>query len=1097
MIGQTLGHYRIVAKIGAGGMGEVYRAHDEQLDRDVALKVLPIGTLANETARKQFHKEALALAKLNHPSIETVYEFSTQNGVDFLAMELIPGTSLNEKLKEGPLPGKEIINLGTQFVEGLAVAHEQGVVHRDLKPSNLMIMPEGRLKILDFGLAKLLNSTQDLDVTQSVTSGTATVAGTLPYMAPEQLRGGPVDTRSDIYAVGAVLYEMATGQRPFPQTHGPTLMGAILHEAPRPPSSTNLHIMPGLERVILQALEKEPSRRYQSAREIRVALEGVGAGYMPPAERLRVTRAAILTTALTVVLLTVLILGLNLGGLRGQLLHRGRAGNNVAGSPGAAIKTRRSVAVLGFKNLSGRPDDAWLSTALSEMVTTELVAGEQLRTVPGEDVAQMKVSLSLPDADSYGKDTLAKIHSNLNADEVVLGSYMPVGNDQIRLDLRMQDTTRGELLAAVSVKGNKDQIDELASRAGSAIRIKLGVREVSPDEAAAVKASLPSIPQAAQFYAEGLAKLRSFDLLGAREAFEKAIAAEPQYPLAHWALADAWSMLGYTNKAQEEAKKAVDLSSGLSREQQLLVEARFREVLHDWEKATHVYRTLFDFFPDNLEYGLELAKMQDSGGKANDALKTVEVLRALPAPARDDPRVDLTEGRAARSLGDFRRAQAADSRAAEKAKSQGAKLLLAQALLDEAWPLQALGDLKQAVANAHQSKEIYEAAGDKFGASRALGMGGEVLFMAGDVNSATRAYQEWLDIAREIGNKGSEASALNQLAQILIYQGKVGEARKLYERSLLIMRQLNNKHGSAVMVHNLAVVLHDEGNLTGAAKMFRESLALSREIGDQDLAAGALENLANTLVAQGDLAEAEKTYDDSLRLFSEIGSKSDAANVLSDLGDLFEAKGDLVKALQKHTEGLAIRRGLGERTWVAESQLALAELSLEEGQTMSAEARLHEALQVFRQQQLSDDELGAHLVLARALLSSGKIAEAQSEIGFAAGLVAMSQKRSAHLNFSIVAARVRSASGQTTDYAEAAKTLHRTLSEATKYGYVGYAFEARLALGEIEMKSDKGAGRAHLAALEKEAAAKGFLLIARKAAAAARYVTEPGRLSVR
>jgi hypothetical protein len=158
---------------------------------------------------------------------------------------------------------------------------------------------------------------------------------------------------------------------------------------------------------------------------------------------------------------------------------------------------------------------------------------------------------------------------------------------------------------------------------------------------------------------------------------------------------------------------------------------------------------------------------------------------------------------------------------------------------------------------------------------------------------------------------------------------------------------------------------------------------------------------------------------------------------------------------------------------------------------------LHEALQVFRQQQLSDDELGAHLVLARALLSSGKIAEAQSEIGFAAGLVAMSQKRSAHLNFSIVAARVRSASGQTTDYAEAAKTLHRTLSEATKYGYVGYAFEARLALGEIEMKSDKGAGRAHLAALEKEAAAKGFLLIARKAAAAARYVTEPGRLSVR
>src|SRR6266849_10785037 len=178
MIGQRLGHYRIVAKIGAGGMGEVYRAHDEQLDRDVALKVLPTGTLTDDAARKQFRQEALALAKLNHPNIETVFEFSTQDGVDFLAMELIAGSPLSEKLKEGPLPEKEVVRLGTQFAEGLAAAHEQGVVHRDLKPGNLMITPDGRLKILDFGLAKLLNPTADLDVTQSVASRTGTVSGT-------------------------------------------------------------------------------------------------------------------------------------------------------------------------------------------------------------------------------------------------------------------------------------------------------------------------------------------------------------------------------------------------------------------------------------------------------------------------------------------------------------------------------------------------------------------------------------------------------------------------------------------------------------------------------------------------------------------------------------------------------------------------------------------------------------------------------------------------------------------------------------------------------------------------------------------------------
>src|SRR5271156_104662 len=216
MIGQTISHYRVLDKIGAGGMGEVYRAHDEQLDRDVALKVLPAGMLADEAARKQFRKEALALAKLNHPNIETVFEFSLHDGLDFLVMELIPGRTLSEILKVGPLTERETLRLGIQFAEGLAAAHEQGVIHRDLKPGNLMVTPDGRLKILDFGLAKLLQST-DVEATLSISELTGTVSGTIPYMAPEQLRGEPVDARSDVYAAGATLYEAATGQRPFPQ----------------------------------------------------------------------------------------------------------------------------------------------------------------------------------------------------------------------------------------------------------------------------------------------------------------------------------------------------------------------------------------------------------------------------------------------------------------------------------------------------------------------------------------------------------------------------------------------------------------------------------------------------------------------------------------------------------------------------------------------------------------------------------------------------------------------------------------------------------------------------------------------------------------
>ena len=215
MIGKTVAHYQVVEKLGAGGMGEVYRAHDVQLDRDIALKVLPGGSLSEESARKQFRTEALALAKLNHPNIATVHEFSIHEGVDFIAMELIPGTTISRKLSEGPLAEKEILRLGSQLAEGLAAAHQHRIVHRDLKPGNLMVTSDGRLKILDFGLARLARPTQDSDLTQSTTAVADAMSGTLPYMAPEQLRGLPGDVRSDVYAAGAVLYRWPLDDGPF------------------------------------------------------------------------------------------------------------------------------------------------------------------------------------------------------------------------------------------------------------------------------------------------------------------------------------------------------------------------------------------------------------------------------------------------------------------------------------------------------------------------------------------------------------------------------------------------------------------------------------------------------------------------------------------------------------------------------------------------------------------------------------------------------------------------------------------------------------------------------------------------------------------
>ena len=274
MVGRTLSHYRVVERLGAGGMGEVYRAHDDKLDRDVALKVLPEGALADDAARSRFRKEAHALSRLSHPHVAHLLDFDSEDGVDFLLMELVTGPSLEEVLRPGPLPEKDVLRLGSQLARGLRAAHDQGVVHRDLKPSNLALTPDGLLKIFDFGLARLVNpKPANPGHTTATETAAGAVAGSPPYMAPEQLLGKPPDARTDLYSAGAVLYELATGRRPFGSRSGVALTDAILHEPPSPPRSLQAALSPGLEAVILKALDKDPELRHQTAKDLLVDLE--------------------------------------------------------------------------------------------------------------------------------------------------------------------------------------------------------------------------------------------------------------------------------------------------------------------------------------------------------------------------------------------------------------------------------------------------------------------------------------------------------------------------------------------------------------------------------------------------------------------------------------------------------------------------------------------------------------------------------------------------------------------------------------------------------------------------------------------------------
>jgi serine/threonine protein kinase len=270
MIGQTISHYRVLEQIGSGGMGIVYRARDERLERDVALKVLSPALLHDQGFLARFRREARLLSRLNHPNIATVHDFDTVDGTSFLVMEFIKGETLDRKVTTRPMRESEVFRLGIQLLQGLEAAHKEEIIHRDLKPSNLRETPDGRLKILDFGLARIVQS--DAEAMQS-TSVTAGVVGTLPYMAPEQLQGDPVDARTDIYSTGVVLYELATGQRPFTETLGPRLIDCILHRVATSPRELNPQVSTGLDAIIRKALEKEPQRRYNSAHEMCGELE--------------------------------------------------------------------------------------------------------------------------------------------------------------------------------------------------------------------------------------------------------------------------------------------------------------------------------------------------------------------------------------------------------------------------------------------------------------------------------------------------------------------------------------------------------------------------------------------------------------------------------------------------------------------------------------------------------------------------------------------------------------------------------------------------------------------------------------------------------
>ena len=625
-IGKILGHYRLVEKIGAGGMGVVYRAHDERLDRDVALKVLSADGFANENARKMFRREALTISKLSHGNIATVFDFDTQESLDFLVMEYVSGTTLAEKLTKGALPQKELLGLSLQIGKALEEAHAQGVVHCDLKPGNIMVTTsQQQVKLLDFGLAKLLR----ISGTATTETGghLCTFGGTLPYMAPEQLLGKVPDFRSDIYSFGAVLYEMATGRRPFEAKVSTVLTEEILHKIPPPPTLVNSSISARFQDVILKCLEKDSDDRYQSVKELIVDLRHLVAPSSVPVEITKLTYAArqrkrrnkLIVGAIAIVALLASI-GLT------SWYWRGRP---------------RKPQVVLMGDFYNRTDEKVFDDVIPELLTIDLEQSGYISVFPSSRRSEALGLMELEPTASIDEATGKEICQREALNALILGSITKLGNRYV-LTARVLNPDGQSLAGTEEMLESVGELPASIDKISKYLRNHLGEskNEIQGSSIPVVDVTSPSLP-AVRSFLTGKKQLYGGAPQDAKASFERALELDPSFAMAHEYLGLAYLHQGNPVRAEEELKKTLLLLDHVTKHERQKILGDFSLLRRDFDQAIVHFQLLKALRPRDPAPSLNLAQCYE--GKLNFDAALEETKAALEIESAAGPQNNLAE----------------------------------------------------------------------------------------------------------------------------------------------------------------------------------------------------------------------------------------------------------------------------------------------------------------------------------------------------------------------------------------------------------------------------------------------------------------------
>jgi serine/threonine protein kinase/Flp pilus assembly protein TadD len=589
MIGRTVSHYKILEKLGEGGMGVVYKAQDTKLDRMVALKFLSKDLLCDEEAKTRFVHEAKAASALNHPNINTIHEIDEVEGECFIAMEYIEGKSIKELIKEKKLSTEEILQIALQVCEALTAAHEKEIVHRDIKSDNIMLTPRGQVKIMDFGLAKLKGVTK--------LTKTGTTLGTLQYMSPEQAQGKEADHRSDIFSFGVVLYEMVTGQLPFKGEHEAAVIYSILNETPEPLARYKANVPERLQRIVDKALQKDRRTRYQSAAEVIADLKGLqketGVGVLAkPKKKLL---SFIVPAAIVFV---IVFLFLILRPFKVEVVPEKKA-----------IAEENSLAIMYFENMVDKEDSERLGEIVTNLLITDLCESEYMRVVSSQRLYDILKLLGREGEKKIDREVATQVATKAGAKWMLLGNVLQV-EPEIILTSQLVDVGSGRVAAAQRITGQTgEKIFSMVDKLTVEIKKDLSLPAVAQQEPDPYVADVTThSPEAYRYYLEGIDYANKYYSKEAKESFKKALEYDSTFAMAYFRLSD-WTS---GSESKKMIAKAVEYSDRVSQKEKHYIKAYEAFASGGWDKYVKELHKLVERYPEEKEAFLELGRYYSS-----------------------------------------------------------------------------------------------------------------------------------------------------------------------------------------------------------------------------------------------------------------------------------------------------------------------------------------------------------------------------------------------------------------------------------------------------------------------------------------------------